>query len=122
MRSPCALPLLPLPSLIDTLGLYLDPARPFLAEKAFENTSLTIRAFQEGLGQKLQGRLLERSQDPRIDDWQHDLQAVRKHEPVPPLFGDSTWEMMRVTSTRKVKTDAWEGLIYARSRERSCAL
>ena len=35
---------------------------------------------------------------------------VRKHEPVPALFTDSTWEMMRVTSTRKIKPDASEGL------------
>lgn len=38
-------------------------------------------------------------------------EVVRKYEPVPTLFRDSTWEMMRVTSTRKVKTDASEGLM-----------
>ena len=36
---------------------------------------------------------------------------MREHEPVPALFRDPTWEMMRVTSTGKIKTDASEGLM-----------
>ena len=38
-------------------------------------------------------------------------EVLQQHEPVPALFTDPTWEMMRVTSTRKIKTDASEGLM-----------
>ena len=82
------LPRLPLPNLKDTLDLYLRSASPFLSDKEFESTSLAVRAFQEGLGQKLQKRLLERYQDLRIDNWQHDLQVnavyLKRRNPVHP--------------------------------------
>ena len=38
-------------------------------------------------------------------------EVLQEHEPLPALFKDPTWEMMRVTSTRKIKTDASEGLM-----------
>ncbi len=83
-----ALPPLPLPNLEDTLDLYLRSALPLLLDEEFENTSLAIREFQGGFGQKLQQRLLERSQDPRINDWQHDLQVhaiyLKRRDPVHP--------------------------------------
>ena len=82
------LPQLPLPNLEDTLDLYLRSASPFLSDKGFEGTSLAVRLFQEGLGQKLQERLLERYQDPRIDNWQHDLQVnaiyLKRRDPIHP--------------------------------------
>lgn len=37
-------------------------------------------------------------------------EVLRHDEPVPAIFEDSTWEMMHVTNTRKLKTDASEGL------------
>ena len=87
-KPPFGLPGLPLPNLKDTLDLYLRSASPFLSDKEFEITSLAIRAFQEGHGQKLQKRLLERYQDPRIDNWQHDLQVnavyLKRRDPVHP--------------------------------------
>ena len=43
------------------------------------------------------------------------LEALREvmdpHESVPALFMDPTWEKMRVTSSRKIKTDTSEGLV-----------
>ena len=38
-------------------------------------------------------------------------EVLREGEPVPAFFQDPTWEMMRVTSARKIKTDASEGLM-----------
>lgn len=38
-------------------------------------------------------------------------EILQPDEPVPALFKDPTWEMMRVTSTRKIKTDSLEGLM-----------
>ena len=82
------LPPLPLPGLKDSLDLYLMSSRPFLSEDEFGNTSLGIRAFQEGFGQTLQSRLLERSKDWQIDNWQHDLHVrsiyLKRRDPVHP--------------------------------------
>ena len=82
------LPRLPLPTLKDTLDLYLRSASPFLSDKRFESTSLAVKAFQERLGQKLQERLLERYQDPLMHNWQHDLQVnavyLKRRDPVHP--------------------------------------
>ena len=88
LRTSFGLPRLPLPNLKDTIDLYLKSASPFLSDKELERTSLAVRAFQEELGQKLQKRLLERYQDPRIDDWQHDLQVnavyLKRRDPIHP--------------------------------------
>ena len=82
------LPPLPLPSLKDTLDLYLRSSQPFLSNDEFEKTSLAFRAFQAGFGQTLQSRLLERSEDRRIDNWQHDLHVrgiyLKRRDPVHP--------------------------------------
>jgi Choline/Carnitine o-acyltransferase len=48
-------------------------------------------------------------------DFAAHLEALREvvreeDEPVPALFHDPTWDMMRVTGTRKIKTDASEGV------------
>ena len=87
-RTSFGLPRLPLPNLKDTSDLYLKSASPFLPDKEFERTSLAVRAFQEELGQKLQKRLLERYQDLRIDNWQHDLQVnavyLKRRDPIHP--------------------------------------
>lgn len=38
-------------------------------------------------------------------------EVLREDEPMPALFEDPTWQMMRVDSPRKIKTDATEGLM-----------
>lgn len=38
-------------------------------------------------------------------------EVLHKNKPVPSLFRDSTWEMMRVTSSRKIKKNASRGLM-----------
>lgn len=87
-KTSFGLPRLPLPNLKDTIDLYLKSASQFLSGKELERTSLAVRAFQEELGQKLQKRLLERYQDPQIDNWQHDLQVkaiyLKRRDPIHP--------------------------------------
>lgn len=82
------LPRLPLPDLEGTLELYLTSARPFLSEDQLEHTSNAIREFREGVGRHLQQRLVDRTLDPQIDNWQHDLQVNRiylnRRDPVYP--------------------------------------
>ena len=69
------LPALPLPSIEDTMDLYLASARPFLDAKEFERTSEAVRMFQAKSGKSLQRQLESRHQDPEIDNWQYDLQV-----------------------------------------------
>lgn len=82
------LPQLPLPDLTGTLELYLTSARPFLSETELTQTSDAIQELRGGLGQQLQKRQVDRTQDPQIDNWQHDLQVNRiylsRRDPVYP--------------------------------------
>lgn len=82
------LPQLPLPSLESTLELYLASARPFLSENELIHTSNTIREFQEGIGPQMQQHLIDRSKNPQIDNWQHELQVngiyLKRRDPIHP--------------------------------------
>lgn len=86
--APLPVPSLPLPDLRATLDLYLTLARPFLTEAELKHTSEVIHDFEEGFGQQLQERLIERAQDSQIDNWQHDLQVnriyLKRRDPVYP--------------------------------------
>lgn len=82
------LPPLPLPDLESTLKLYLTSAISFLSEDQLKHTSTVLRELQEGLGRQLQKRLLDRTRDPQIDNWQYDLQVdsiyLSRRDPVYP--------------------------------------
>lgn len=82
------LPQLPLPSLESTLELYLASAHPFLSEDELIHTSNAIREFQEGIGPQLQQHLIDRSKNPQIDNWQHELQVngiyLKRRDPIHP--------------------------------------
>lgn len=82
------LPHLPLPGLEATLELYLTSARPFLSEEQLKHTSKVIREFREGSGRRLQKRLMDRTHDPQINNWQYDLQVngiyLNRRDPVYP--------------------------------------
>ncbi|KAL9122551.1 MAG: hypothetical protein Q9187_000894 [Circinaria calcarea] len=83
-----SLPQLPLPDLDETLDLYLTSASAFLPEDGFKHASDSIQNFRKGSGWQLQKRLMERTQDPQIDSWQHDLQVngiyLSRRDPVYP--------------------------------------
>lgn len=79
---------LPLPDLESSLKLYLIATLSFLSADQLQHTSAALREFQDGAGRQLQKRLLDRMQDPQIDDWQHDLQVssvyLDRRDPVYP--------------------------------------
>ena len=87
LTSP-VLPRLPVPDLTGTLELYLTSARAFLSIEQFNNTSDAVQNFQEGIGQQLQARLLDRSHNPQIDNWQYDLHVrsiyLKRRDPIHP--------------------------------------
>ncbi|PGG95987.1 hypothetical protein AJ79_09778 [Helicocarpus griseus UAMH5409] len=70
------LPALPLPTLEDTMERYLASARPFAESNSeMQVTSECIRRFlaDDGLGQILQSRLLDRQEKSPTANWLHDI-------------------------------------------------
>lgn len=84
-----SLPTLPLPSVEDTMDLYMISARPFLDANEFERTSEAVQLFKEKSGKRLQERLESINQTREIDNWQHDLQVsgvyLRRRLPIYPF-------------------------------------
>ena len=86
------LPSLPLPSLEDSFGQYVDSRRCFLSPEELERTLSAIEDFQrlDGLGRKLQIRLKARQEDLGIDNWQWDLYAqdiyLSRRDPIHPYI------------------------------------
>ena len=74
------LPKQPLPTLDETLDTLLILARPVSSEQEYRKTQVAVQEFREldGLGRQLQQRLVERSRDPRIENWLFDLIGPRR--------------------------------------------
>lgn len=81
-------PNLPIPNLNGSLELYIASVRPFLSDEQFENTCVAVQNFQDGLGQKLQDRLIDRSHRLQSDGWQYQLHVdgiyLKRREPIHP--------------------------------------
>ena len=71
----------PLPLLDDSLQLFLDSARPFCSDTAFEKTQQAVADFKVsgGMGRRLSARLVEKTQDPQIENWLADLYLVQRY-------------------------------------------
>ncbi|CAD6442880.1 62e7626d-0f35-4e4a-b9b1-5f30bfcc7997 [Sclerotinia trifoliorum] len=74
------LPKQPLPALEDTLRHYVNAARPFCSNEELERTKQLAEELKivGGQGQILQARLLERKNDPTIDNWLSDIYLSRR--------------------------------------------
>ncbi|KAJ8065466.1 hypothetical protein OCU04_006149 [Sclerotinia nivalis] len=74
------LPKQPLPALEDTLRHYVNAARPFCSSEELERTKQLAQELKlvGGQGQMLQARLLERKNDPTIDNWLSDIYLTRR--------------------------------------------
>ena len=59
------LPALPLPSLKNTLDLYLQSVVPFLTTNELEKTKRIVEEFGDNEGQILQEKLLQRSSEKK---------------------------------------------------------
>ncbi|ELW48097.1 Peroxisomal carnitine O-octanoyltransferase [Tupaia chinensis] len=59
------LPSLPVPSLGETLKKYLESVKPFANEEEYKKTEEIVQKFQNGIGEKLQQKLLERAKGKR---------------------------------------------------------
>ncbi|EDO04615.1 hypothetical protein SS1G_07098 [Sclerotinia sclerotiorum 1980 UF-70] len=74
------LPKQPLPALEDTLRHYINAARPFCSNEELERTKQLAEELKivGGQGQMLQARLLERKNDPTIENWLSDIYLTRR--------------------------------------------
>lgn len=66
-----SLPSLPVPSLEESLKKYLESVKPFANEEEYKKTEEIVQKFQNGLGEKLQQKLLERAKGKRnwLEEW-----------------------------------------------------
>nr|XP_056713390.1 peroxisomal carnitine O-octanoyltransferase [Euleptes europaea] len=65
------LPSLPVPALDESLKKYLDSVKPFLNQEEYQRTESIVKAFENGIGKKLQQKLLERAKVKRnwLEEW-----------------------------------------------------
>ncbi|XP_044535565.1 peroxisomal carnitine O-octanoyltransferase isoform X1 [Gracilinanus agilis] len=66
-----SLPSLPVPSLDESLKKYLDAVKPFANEEEYKQTEEIVQKFQNGIGEKLHQKLLERAKGKRnwLEEW-----------------------------------------------------
>ncbi|XP_069318791.1 peroxisomal carnitine O-octanoyltransferase [Eulemur rufifrons] len=65
------LPSLPVPSLEESLKKYLESVKPFANEEEYKKTDEIVQKFQNGIGEKLHQKLLERAKGKRnwLEEW-----------------------------------------------------
>ncbi|OBS68279.1 hypothetical protein A6R68_03179, partial [Neotoma lepida] len=66
-----SLPSLPVPSLEESLKKYLESVKPFANEEEYKKTEEIVQKFQNGVGEKLHQKLLERAKGKRnwLEEW-----------------------------------------------------
>ncbi|KAK5729106.1 Carnitine O-acetyltransferase mitochondrial [Elasticomyces elasticus] len=71
LRFEESLPKLPVPTLEETAKRYLKSIHPLLSQTEYEQSKKAVDSFvsSNGIGQKLQKRLLSRREDPKHNNW-----------------------------------------------------
>ncbi|XP_066096540.1 peroxisomal carnitine O-octanoyltransferase [Saccopteryx bilineata] len=66
-----SLPSLPVPLLEESLQKYLESVKPFANEEEYKKTEEIVQKFQNGIGEKLHQKLLERAKGKRnwLEEW-----------------------------------------------------
>ena len=72
------LPTMPLPDLADSFDQYVESVRRFCSKEDMQSLADAIEEFHRpnSLAQTLHRRLVERNEDPGLDDWLYDLYQV----------------------------------------------
>ena len=70
-----SLPSLPVPTLQETCGKYLESLKPLVSSEQYANSELIVSLFERGVGRKLHQKLLERAKNTRnwLEDWWFDV-------------------------------------------------
>ena len=79
--KPSALPRQPLPLLSESLQAFLTSARPFCSDEEFKVAVQATEDFKApgSMGNVLHNRLVERAEDPTIDNWLADSYLKRRY-------------------------------------------
>lgn len=83
-----SLPSLPLPTLKDTLDLYLDSVQPHVSPEELQETRAVVDRFAAGIGPHLQRRLQDRQAQKRnwLEDWWMQNAYLTFREPLMPCL------------------------------------
>ena len=75
------LPRMPLPLLTESLQAFLHSARPFCSDEEFRVVSQATEEFRApgSIGNSLHDRLVERAEDPQIDNWLAESYLIRRY-------------------------------------------
>ncbi|XP_061811439.1 peroxisomal carnitine O-octanoyltransferase-like isoform X1 [Nerophis lumbriciformis] len=117
-----SLPPLPVPSLEGSLSKYLDAVRPFASETEFQATVDVVQKFQEGIGQELHHKLLQRAKTRRnwLEEWWLDAAYLEVRIPSqlnvnfggPAPYLEHCWPPAEGTQLQRASVNVWHTLQY----------
>ncbi|KAK7147285.1 hypothetical protein R3I94_009962 [Phoxinus phoxinus] len=117
-----SLPPLPLPALQDTLNKYLHAVKPFASEEEFGATEAIVKRFEEGVGQQLHHKLLQRAKSRRnwLEDWWLDTAYLEVRIPSqlnvnfggPTAYLEHCWPICEGTQLERSSINLWFILQY----------
>ncbi|KTF74492.1 hypothetical protein cypCar_00039557 [Cyprinus carpio] len=117
-----SLPPLPVPDLHDSLDKYLHAVKPFASEEEFQATEAIVKCFKEGIGQKLQQKLLRRANSRRnwLEDWWLDTAYLEARIPSqlnvnfggPTAYVEHCWPVRDGTQLERTSLNLWFTLQY----------
>lgn len=117
-----SLPLLPVPPLESSLSQYLEAVRPFASENEFKATEDIVRKFQEGVGNELHQKLLQRAKTKRnwLEEWWLDSAYLELRMPSqlnvnfagPAPYLEHCWPPTEGTQLQRASISTWYTLQY----------
>nr|XP_033945490.1 peroxisomal carnitine O-octanoyltransferase isoform X3 [Pseudochaenichthys georgianus] len=116
------LPSLPVPSLETSLSKYLNAVRPFASEEEFKATLDIVNTFQEGVGQELHQKLLQKARTNRnwLEEWWLDVAYLEVRIPSqlnvnfagPGPYLEHCWLPEEGTQLQRASISTWHTLQY----------
>ncbi|KAF7656061.1 hypothetical protein LDENG_00046780 [Lucifuga dentata] len=121
-QNQLSLPPLPVPPLEGSLSKYLEAVRPFASEEEFQATVNTVRKFQEGVGEELHQKLLQRAKTKRnwLEEWWFDTAYLEVRIPSqlnvnfggPAPYLETCWPPAEGTQLQRCSISTWHTLQY----------
>lgn len=108
---------MPVPALRDTLSKYLDAVKPFASEEEFGATVAIVKRFEEGIGQELHQKLLQRAKSKRnwLEEWWLDTAYLEVRIPSqlnvnfggPTAYLEHCWPLQEGTQLERTSMVLW---------------
>ncbi|XP_004702696.1 peroxisomal carnitine O-octanoyltransferase isoform X2 [Echinops telfairi] len=116
------LPSLPVPTLEESLKKYLDSVKPFANEEEYRKTEEIVKNFQNGIGEKLQQKLLQRAKEKRnwLEEWWLNVAYLDVRIPSqlnvnfagPAAHNEHYWPPKKGTNLERGSINLWHNLNY----------